>query len=109
MASARQKWMRDIRRSLAVYVVTSSGLVPGRDHLGVARAAIQGGAGTVQLRAPELQDRLGELLRVATEIAHLCGPRGALFIVNNVIDVAIESGAAGVHLGQGDEVSRARR
>ncbi|HEY3210100.1 MAG TPA: thiamine phosphate synthase [Actinomycetota bacterium] len=101
--------MRDLRRSLAVYVVTSSGVVPGRDHLDVARAAIEGGAGTVQLRAPELQDRPGELLAVAEEIAALCRPRGVLFIVNNVLDVAVDSGAAGVHLGQGDEVASSRQ
>jgi thiamine-phosphate pyrophosphorylase len=100
--------VRDFHRSLAVYVVTSSGLVPGRGHSDVARAAIEGGAGTVQLRAPELQDRPEELLRVAGDIAALCHPKDVLFIVNDVIDVAIESGAAGVHLGQGNEVAGAR-
>lgn len=101
--------MRNLWRSLSVYVVTSSGLVPERDHLDVARAAIEGGAGTVQLRAPELQDRPGELLAVAKEIAALCRLRGVLFIVNNVLDVAVDSGAAGVHLGQGDEVASSRQ
>ena len=95
---------RDLRRSLAVYVVTSAGLVPGRGHVEVARAAIEGGAGAVQLRAPELEDRPWELLPLATGIAALCRARGVVFIVNDLIDVAIESGADGVHLGQGDEV-----
>jgi thiamine-phosphate pyrophosphorylase len=99
---------RDLRPSLAVYVVTSSGLVPGRGHVDVARAAVQGGAGTVQLRAPELADRPEELLALAREIAGICRSHGVLFIVNDVVDVAVRSGADGVHLGQEDEVTGAR-
>ena len=94
----------DLRRSLAVYVVTSAGLVPGRGHVEVARAAIEGGAGAVQLRAPELEEQPGELLPLATGLAALCRARGVLFIVNDRVDVAIQSGADGVHLGQGDAV-----
>jgi thiamine-phosphate pyrophosphorylase len=103
--------MRDpneLRRSLAVYVVTSSGMVPGRDHLDVARAAIEGGATAIQLRAPELADRPEEVARLAGSIDELPGRREVLFVVNNVIDVVAVSGADGVHLGQGDEVEGAR-
>jgi thiamine-phosphate pyrophosphorylase len=100
--------MRDIRRSLALYVVTSSGLVPGRGHLDVARAAIEGGAGAIQLRAPELEDRPDELLSLATEMASLCRERGILSVVNDYVHVAIESRSGGVHLGQRDELEGAR-
>jgi thiamine-phosphate pyrophosphorylase len=103
------KETRDLRASLAVYVVTSAGAVPGRGHVDVARAAIDGGAGTVQLRAPELADRPAELLAVAEDIAALCRRHRVLCIVNDVIDVAIRSGAAGVHLGQDDEIGSARQ
>jgi DNA-binding transcriptional ArsR family regulator len=51
---------------LGVYVITAANLVPGRSHLDVARAAIDGGATTVQLRAPELAE--DELLAVAREL-----------------------------------------
>jgi len=94
---------RDLRRSLAVYVVTSAGLAPGRGHVEVARAAIEGGAGAVQLRAPEIEERSGELLPLATGLSALCRARGVVFIVNDLVDVAIQSGADGVHLGQEDE------
>jgi thiamine-phosphate pyrophosphorylase len=89
-----------------VYVVTASGLVPGRDHADVARAAIAGGATAVQLRAPELDD--GALLRLARELAAACRAAGVLFVVNDRPGVAIESGAGGAHLGQGDELVGAR-
>ena len=86
-------------------MVTSAGLVPGRGHLDVARAALRGGAGAVQLRAPELRDE--DLLPIAREVAAACREAGALFVVNDRVDVAAASGA-GVHLGQGDELQGAR-
>ena len=100
--------LADLRRALAVYVVTSSGLVAGRGHVEVARAAVEGGATAIQLRAPELKTRPDELRRVGAEIAALCRTRGVLFIVNDVVDVAVEIGADGVHLGQGDQARGAR-
>ena len=103
--------MRDraeLRRALAVYVVTSSRLVPGRGHVDVAWAAIEGGATAIQLRAPELADRSEELLAVAAAIAELPGRRDVLFVVNDEVDVTMRTGADGVHLGQGDELTGAR-
>jgi thiamine-phosphate pyrophosphorylase len=100
--------LADLRRSLAVYVVTSSGLVADRGHVEVARAGVEGGATAIQLRAPELESRPDELRGVGAEIAALCRARAVLFIVNDVVDVAIQIGADGVHLGQGDELRGAR-
>jgi thiamine-phosphate pyrophosphorylase len=94
------------RPSLEVCAVTSRGLVPGRGHLEVARAAVEGGASAVQLRAPELDDE--HLLPLAETIAKVCAERGVLFIVNDRLDVAIAAGAGGVHLGQLDDPSGAR-
>jgi thiamine-phosphate diphosphorylase len=94
------------RLPLDVYVITSSGLSPGRDHLAVGLAAVRGGATAVQLRAPELDD--DELRRVATALAKGCGPRDVLFVVNDRADVAVDCDADGVHLGQSDEFAGAR-
>jgi thiamine-phosphate pyrophosphorylase len=88
------------RLSLDVCVVTSAGLVPGRGHREVALAAAEGGATAVQLRAPELPD--DELLGLARALAPRLRERGVLFVVNDRIDVAVASGAHGVHLGQRD-------
>lgn len=92
-------------RWLRVYVVTSSGLVPGRGHREVAGAALDGGARAIQLRAPELPE--GELRSAAEEIAERCRRTGALFVVNDRVDVAAAVGA-GAHVGQGDEPAIAR-
>ena len=91
---------------LGVYVVSSSGLAQGRGHRDVALAAIEGGAYAIQLRAPELSD--DELLPVASDLATACYAAGALFVVNNRVDVAAESGASGAHVGQDDDVAGAR-
>ena len=85
-------------RTLRVYVVTSGAFGPGRDHRTVARSAIVGGATAVQLRAPELDDDV--LLPLATDLATACRDAEVLFVVNDRLDVALQSGAGGVHLGQ---------
>jgi thiamine-phosphate pyrophosphorylase len=88
-----------------VYVLTSSGFVPGRSHRDVAEAALAGGATAVQLRAPELTDARLEAL--AGELAERCREAGALFVVNDSVAVAASVGA-GAHVGQGDDPGSAR-
>jgi thiamine-phosphate pyrophosphorylase len=92
-------------RSLRVYVVTASGLAPGRDHRDVALAAVEGGATAVQLRAPELIDE--ELLPLATELVARCRDAGVLLVVNDRVEVAARA-KAGAHVGQADEPRAAR-
>ncbi len=87
-------------RALELYVVTSFAVAPGRTHVEVARAAVAGGATAIQLRAPELDD--DALLPIAREIVSLGHGAGVLTIVNDRVDVALNAGADGVHLGQGD-------
>jgi thiamine-phosphate pyrophosphorylase len=92
-------------RSLGVYVVTSAG-PSGRGHEGVAAAAIEGGATTVQLRAPELSDE--DLLPIASRLAARCREAGVLFVVNDRVEVALVSRADGAHVGQKDDPAGAR-
>ena len=92
-------------RSLRVYVLTSSGFVPGRGHAEVATAAVAGGATAVQLRAPEFPD--GRLATVAKLIRSTCAKAGVLFVVNDRVGVASMIGA-GAHVGQGDDPAAAR-
>jgi thiamine-phosphate pyrophosphorylase len=92
-------------RRLLVYVVTSSGLVPGRSHRDVALAAIEGGASAVQLRAPEIAD--DELAPIAEELTRRCDAAGVLFVVNDRVEIAAGVGA-GAHVGQDDDRLRAR-
>jgi len=62
----------------------------------------------VQLRHKSLPR--GHLLELAAGLAPLCREAGALFIVNDHVDIALASGAEGVHLGPDDlSLSGARR
>jgi thiamine-phosphate pyrophosphorylase len=66
----------------------------------VALEAIKGGADCLQLREKDLEG--GELLKRARQLVELCRPRGVISIINDRPDIAILSGADGVHVGQGD-------
>jgi thiamine-phosphate pyrophosphorylase len=66
--------------------------------LKVATAAVRGGADVVQLRHKSMPR--GELLELARKIRSAAA--GALFIVNDYVDIALLCGADGVHLGPDD-------
>jgi len=86
----------DVRAISGIYVLTD----PRRDATETIRAALDGGARVVQLREKSLPTpRLIELARALNELAH---EHGALFIVNDRVDVALAAGADGVHLGPDD-------
>lgn len=65
-----------------------------------ARKMAEGGARVIQLRAKGLG--AGETLTAARSIRAVTEKAGALFIVNDRVDVALLAGADGVHLGQED-------
>jgi thiamine-phosphate pyrophosphorylase len=71
------------------------------------RGAVAGGVDIVQLRDKELSD--DELVAVANAARALSERLGALLIVNDRPDVALEARADGVHVGQEDiPVARVR-
>jgi len=70
------------------------------DPVRITEKLLAGGARIVQLRAKDLP--AGEFLRLGREIGAECRKYDALFIINDRTDVAILSGADGVHLGQDD-------
>lgn len=82
-----------------LYVVTDSALSQGKTHVEIARSAVEGGAGIVQLRDKTATS--AELYEEACAIREVCRNK-AVFIVNDRIDIALASGADGVHLGQSD-------
>lgn len=85
-------------RLRGLYVITDG--VSADDHLKMANAACQGGAGVLQLRAKNLP--LRDALQVASQIRQMTTAAKVLFIVNDRIDLALTSKADGVHLGDDD-------
>jgi thiamine-phosphate pyrophosphorylase len=94
--------------NLELYVITDETIAGGRSHAEIARRAVLGGADVIQLRDKGLSP--AGLAAAGREIAAVVRESGALFIVNDRLDVAMACGADGVHLGQDDmRVSTARQ
>jgi thiamine-phosphate pyrophosphorylase len=91
-----------------LYVIIDPDACSGRDAVDVARLALEGGASMLQWR--DKRREKGDQLSQATAIRDLCMQHGALFIVNDHIDLALAVRADGTHLGQHDlPVEAARR
>ena len=83
-----------------LYVVTDRELSRGRSDAEVARLAYEGGADVVQLRMKNADGR--EMLEQANLIRQCADEMCKLFIIDDRVDIAMASGADGVHLGQSD-------
>lgn len=93
---------------LTLYVVTDPVLVGSRSVGAVVEAALRGGATVVQLRDKDASTRA--LIDLARKLRECCAAAGVPLIVNDRVDVALASGADGVHLGQDDmPLGEARR
>jgi thiamine-phosphate pyrophosphorylase len=89
-----------------LYAITPDAEPDEIDRL--AGAWLRGGVDVIQLRTKSLPR--GILLQVAKRLASECRQAGTLCIVNDHLDVALLSGADGVHLGETDlSVEAARR
>ncbi|MDX2194321.1 MAG: thiamine phosphate synthase [Gemmatimonadales bacterium] len=94
-----------LRDALRLMCVTDDALPAGTDLAGIARAAVAGGATSVQLRLKRADARTLVALARAL-VTTLPVP----VLVNDRLDVALAAGAAGVHLGPDDlPVAEARR
>jgi thiamine-phosphate pyrophosphorylase len=63
-------------------------------------AALTGGCDLLQLRDHNASD--DELLAAAERFRDACDAHGALFVVNDRPEIALQAGADGVHVGQDD-------
>jgi thiamine-phosphate pyrophosphorylase len=82
-----------------LYVVTTPPRA-GQSYVDQVSAACAGGADVVQLRDKVLSAR--ELHGLARELQAVCDRFGALFILNDRVDVALAADVDGVHVGQDD-------
>ncbi|MDD4566718.1 Thiamine-phosphate synthase [Methanoculleus chikugoensis] len=91
-----------------LYVITDEEIGRGRSHAELAARAVAGGADAIQLRDKTLSGRA--LFDAAFAVREITFDAGALFIVNDRLDVALAAGADGVHLGESDlPIGEARR
>lgn len=80
-----------------IYLVTED---YAKGRLEYARDALQAGVRIIQLREKKASGK--EFLRLAKEMKTLCETYNAVCIVNDRLDIALLSGADGVHVGQDD-------
>src|SRR5262245_23172130 len=93
---------------LRIYALLDPEHTGGHDIVELARWLAQEGATLVQLRDKRAPTRL--MVERARSIKTMLEPLAVPFLVNDRIDVALASGADGVHIGQEDmAVEDARR
>ena len=86
---------------LRLYAVTDRAWAADEDALmDQIAAAIDGGAGIVQLREKHLDH--DAFLQEAERFVALCREKGVISIINDAVDIAAAVGADGVHVGQSD-------
>lgn len=91
-------------RRPGLYAITDG---PRGDLLHAAQAALEGGAALLQYR--DKTDDVERRLREARALAALCARYGVPLIVNDDMHLALDCGAAGVHLGEHDgDIAAAR-
>lgn len=99
----RQRVRPPLAERLRLYAI-----VNGETPLAAVAAMVAGGTGAVQFREKRLP--LADQVAAAAQMARVCREAGALFVVNDRLDVALAVDAEGVHLGQDDlPVAAARR
>ena len=93
-------------RRVGLYVLISSGLPA--EIITLAHKCAAGGADCIQLRAKDISD--DKYAAIAAEFVRICKDAGVLSVINDRVDIAVASGADGVHLGQRDlPVEQARK
>lgn len=88
------------KETMLLYGVTDRGNLHGKTLLQQVEESLKGGVTLVQLREKHLSFQ--EFLEEAKEMKELCHKYGVPLLVNDNVEICIESGADGVHVGQKD-------
>ena len=85
---------------MLLYAVTDRAWVGEQSLYEQVESALKGGATCIQLREKELSDEA--FLKEALELVELCKQYGVPFLINDHVEIAIQSKADGIHVGQDD-------
>ena len=97
-----------VEKIRGLYAVIDTAFLKGCGYKDMAEQLIEGGAGIIQLRDKTTPKR--DLLPIALELQQVCAARGALFIVNDHLDIALAARVDGLHIGPEDlPLAEARR
>jgi thiamine-phosphate pyrophosphorylase len=87
-------WRKKLLRSCYLYIIVKANVAKAK------KIIASKGVDIIQLRDKTVCDK--KLFSVAKKLAFLCKKKRILFILNDRVDIAMASGADGVHLGQED-------
>ena len=85
------------KKSLVLYAITDRAWTDKMPLTEQVKLALQGGVTCVQLREKELDEE--SFVKEAVEIKKICSEYGVPLIINDNVNVAVKSGADGVHVG----------
>lgn len=88
------------KETMLLYGVTDGGNLHGKTLFQQVEESLKGGVTLVQLREKHLSYQ--DFLKEAREIKTLCRRYGVPLLINDNVDICLESGADGVHVGQKD-------
>ena len=92
--------MKNIKEAMKLYAVTDSDCLVNQALAQAVEEALKAGATFLQLREKDMPH--ADSLAEAKEIAAITKRYNIPFVINDNIDIAIECGADGVHVGQSD-------
>lgn len=91
---------KDLRDKLLLYAVTDRRWLKEETLSDQVEKALKGGVTFVQLREKNLDE--DSFLAEAREMKELCRKYRVPFVINDNVEIALKSGADGVHVGQSD-------
>jgi len=83
-----------------IYAILSEAHSAGRSNIEVAQALLQAGVRVIQYR--EKEKKAGAMLDECRTLREMTARAGAMFLVNDHVDLALLCHADGVHVGQED-------
>src|SRR5690554_3983585 len=83
-----------------IYGITCEKISADKDNIIVAEKMLDAGIKIIQYREKEKSKR--EKYLQCETISKMCQKAGALFIVNDDVDIAMLTNAGGIHVGQDD-------
>lgn len=92
---------KEIRDAMLLYAVTDqTWLKPGQTLVSVCEQVLENGATFLQIREKDLD--AAAFTEEAARLKQLCAQYRVPFVVNDSVEIAMEIGADGVHVGQSD-------
>lgn len=92
--------MKLSKDDLLLYAITDRGNLDKKVFFEKIEEALQGGVTILQLREKELDE--DSFINEAIEVKNICRKHGVPLIINDNVNVALKSGADGVHVGVED-------